>query len=215
MQAFSYDALPQGQTRRYLDTKGAALPEAQAIVFDQALADSAASVGTAYEQLLSDYWTSQWQGGRTLRDFGADALAECFRQHLLSSRAYRTMTDAEYRWLLTLLPSQPGAPAARVPRVRSLSVVVAGEDPVKLVGVFLIDFPGEASSAAFLYSSQPGFLRFGDQAQAIEHVLRGPSRAGLLFYSSLNDHSAISLGGSSSCVTTRSPRTFSASSSMP
>ncbi|MDP5165126.1 dermonecrotic toxin domain-containing protein [Pseudomonas syringae] len=195
MQAFSYDALPQGQTRRYLDTKGAALPEAQAIVFDQALADSAASVGTAYEQLLSDYWASQWQGGRTLRDLGADALAECFRQHLLSSRAHRTMTEAEYRWLLTLLPSQPGAPAARVPRVRRLSVVVAGEDPVKLVGVFLIDFPGQASSAAFLYSSQPGFLRFDDQAQAIEHVLRGPSHAGLLFYSSLNDHSVIGLGG--------------------
>jgi len=195
MQAFSYESLPQGQTRRYLDTKGAALPEAQAIVFDQALADSAASVGTAYEQLLSDYWTSQGQDGRTRRDLTADALAECFRQHLLSGRAHRNMTEAEYRWLLTLLPSQPGGPAAPVPRVRRLSVVVAGQDPVKLVGVFLIDFPGEASPAVFLYSSLPGFLRFGDQAQATEHVLRGPSRAGLLFYSSLNDHSVISLEG--------------------
>lgn len=91
------------------------------------------------------------------------------------------MTDAEYRWLLTLLPSQPGAPSARVPRVRRLSVAVAGQDPVKLVGVFLIDFPGEASSAAFLYSSQPGFLRFGDQAQAIEHVLRGLHAPGCCF----------------------------------
>ncbi|MCF5470016.1 dermonecrotic toxin domain-containing protein [Pseudomonas syringae] len=195
MQAFSYEALPQGQTRRYLDAKGAALPEAQAIVFDQALADSAASVGTAYAQLLSDYWTSQGQGGRTRRDLTADALAECFRQHLLSGRAHRNMTEAEYRCLLTLLPSPPGAPAAPVPRVRRLSVVVAGQDPVKLVGVFLIDFPGEASPAVFLYSSLPGFLRFSDQAQAIEHVLRGPSRAGLLFYSSLNDHSVISLEG--------------------
>ncbi|KWS87573.1 MULTISPECIES: dermonecrotic toxin domain-containing protein [Pseudomonas syringae group] len=189
VQAFSLNVLPTGLIRQFLDARGLVLPQAQSELFELALADVVSGVRDAYEQLLSDYWMSKRQDGRTARDFIGHALAECFLQHLLSSRAHGTMTEAEYRCLLSLLPSQPGN--AQSIRVQRLSVTVAGQEPVKLVGVFLIDFPAEQPSSAFLYFSLSGFLRFDDPARAIAHVLSDPSRAELLFYSSLNDHLAI------------------------
>ncbi|MCF5226024.1 dermonecrotic toxin domain-containing protein [Pseudomonas syringae] len=195
VQAYSLEALPAGLKRQFLDAEGQAFSQAQAALFEQALADSVCAVPAVYEQLLADYWMAERQDGRTVRDFTGQALAECFRQHLLASRAHGTMTEAEYRCLLTLLPACSGAIDPQSIRVRRLSVAVAADEPVKQVGVFLIDFPAEDLSSTFLYSSLPGFLRFGDSAQAIAHVVSGPSHAGLLFYSSLNDHPAVRMQG--------------------
>ncbi|RMV73198.1 hypothetical protein ALP05_04981 [Pseudomonas caricapapayae] len=177
--------------RKFLDAKGLALSQAQTSLFEQALADCVSEVSVAYEQLLSDYWMSRRQDGHSVRDFVSHALAECFRQHLLSSRAHGTMTEAEYRCLLSLLPSNPDAVDAPSVRVRRLSVAVADQEPVKLVGMFLIDFAARESSSVFLYSSLQGVLRFGDSALATAYLVSDPSRAKLLAYSSLNDHLAV------------------------
>ncbi|RMW14851.1 hypothetical protein ALO97_05116, partial [Pseudomonas syringae pv. tagetis] len=190
VQAFSAEPRPGNLIRKFMDAKGLALSQAQTSLFEQALADSVSEVSVAYEQLLTDYWMSRRQDGHSVRDFVRHALAECFRQHLLSSRAHGTVTEVEYRCLLSLLPSNPDAVDAPSVRVRRLSVAVADQEPVKLVGMFLIDFPAESSNV-FLYSSLPGFLRFGDSPLAIAHVVNDPSRAGLLAYSSLNDHLAV------------------------
>ncbi|MCH5513790.1 dermonecrotic toxin domain-containing protein [Pseudomonas syringae] len=195
VQVFIGELIPTGLTRQFLDARGDILSQAQSTLFEQALSDSVSAVSAAYEQLLVDYWTSLRPDGRTVKDFATRALAECFRQHLLSSRAHGAMTDAEYRHLLTLLPSSPEAIDAQSIRVRRLSVSVAGQEPVKLVGVALIEFPADELAGVYLYSSLSGLLRFSDSANAIEHVLSDPSRNGMLFYSSLDDHVSIRMQG--------------------
>ncbi|KPZ24884.1 hypothetical protein ALQ80_04632 [Pseudomonas coronafaciens pv. oryzae] len=187
--------LPAGLARRFLDAQGLTLSQARSGLFEQALSDTASGVGTAYEQLLSDYWAFPGADGRTAKDFATHVLAESFRQHLLSSRVSGKMPEAEYQLLLTLLPSCPDAFDPQSIMVRRLSVFVPGQEPVKLVGVVLIEFPGDESAGTYLYSSQPGFLRVTDSDKAIEQILSDRSRAGLLFYSSLNDHAAIQMQG--------------------
>jgi hypothetical protein len=196
VQAFICESLPTGLTRQFLDAGGLTLPHARSVLFEQALSDTARAVRAAYEQLLSDYWTSLRPDGRTAKDAATRALAECFRQHLLSSRAHGTMTDVDYRRVLTLLPSCPDAIDPHAIQVLRLSVSVAGQDHVKLVGVALIEFPADKWAGVYLYSSLQGFLRFSDSAKAIAHILSDSSRAGLLFYSSLNDHASLQMPGS-------------------
>jgi hypothetical protein len=196
VEAFVCESLPTGVARQFLDAGGLTLPHARSVLFEQALSDTAGAVRAAYEQLLSDYWTSLRPDGRTAKDAATRALAECFRQHLLSSRAHGTMTDVDYRRVLTMLPSCPDPTETQSVNVRRLSVSVAGQEPVKLAGVLLIEFPEDTLAGVYLYSSLQGFLRFSDSAKAIAHILGDSSRAGLLFYASLNDHASLQMPGS-------------------
>ncbi|WP_321575962.1 hypothetical protein [Pseudomonas syringae] len=72
--------------RQFLDARGQALSEDHARARQQSITDAVSTVGTHYEQLLADYWTSERQNGVTVLEFFIRALAESFRQHLLASR---------------------------------------------------------------------------------------------------------------------------------
>ncbi|RMT84329.1 dermonecrotic toxin domain-containing protein [Pseudomonas viridiflava] len=191
MDMFVHEPLPPGLTREFLDARGQTLSEAQASLLLQSVSAAISSIGSLYEQSLSTYWKGLRQGGRTLRDECADMLAESFRQHVLSVQASGVTSDDDYRRLRSLLPSCRAAFGSQSVRVRRLSAAVAGQDPVKLVGLFLIDFPTDTASAGYVYSSVSGFRRFEEMAQVSAHFASKQGRAELLFYSSLNDHASI------------------------
>ncbi|SDX22526.1 hypothetical protein SAMN05444064_11613 [Pseudomonas syringae] len=190
------ERLPPGLFHQFMDHEGRALADPEASQFQQALSGAVSEIGTVYERLLADYWTSTQADGRTRRESVIHALAECFRQHLLASRADGSLSYAEYRRLLDLLPSHQAASDPQSVRVRRLSAVVAGQEPVKLVGLLLLDFPADASSGMYLYASLSGFRHFASSEQLVAFLTSDPARAALLFYSSLNDHIAVRTPGS-------------------
>ncbi|WP_057414749.1 dermonecrotic toxin domain-containing protein [Pseudomonas cannabina] len=188
--------LPFGLTWKPLDGQGNALTQAQADLRMQTLSVDVVGASAAYEQSLLSYWTTQRQDGLTRREQSVHALAESFRQHLLSGRESGELNDDDYHCLRLLLPSHNPVTGLQSVRVHRLSAVVAEQEPVKLVGLFLIDFPQPAQAGVYLYSSFSGFRRFDTVAQLSAHLTNDQSRTELLFYSSLNDHNAVRTDGS-------------------
>ncbi|MBX8574875.1 M35 family metallopeptidase [Pseudomonas cichorii] len=184
-----------GLTLRFLDMQGRILTAIQAQPYVQALNELSAIVTDTYEQLLDDYWNQITRDGRTMRDVAAHALAESLRQTLLTSVAQGSLTEHECRQLRALLP-YPGVPAdLKSMLVSRLSVGIGDQEPVKLVGVFLIEFRVDQLPVSYLFSSQQGFRRFTDRTQVSEHFSSVQGRAELLRFTSLDDHALLGMQG--------------------
>ncbi|MBX8560796.1 M35 family metallopeptidase [Pseudomonas cichorii] len=184
-----------GLTLRFLDVQGRILTAIQAQPYVQALNELSAIVTDTYEQLLDDYWNQITRDGRTMRDVAAHALAESLRQTLLTSVAQGSLTEHECRQLRALLP-YPGVPAdLKSILVSRLSVGIGDQEPVKLVGVFLIEFRVDQLPVSYLFSSQQGFRRFTDRTQVSEHFSSVQGRAELLRFTSLDDHALLGMQG--------------------
>ncbi|WP_375233445.1 dermonecrotic toxin domain-containing protein, partial [Pseudomonas syringae group genomosp. 3] len=186
-----------GMHRQFLDARGQVLSEEHARARQQSITDAVSTLGNHYEQLLVSYWTSERQNGVTVLEFFIRALAESFRQHLLASRENGLLSEEECRHLFSLLPSRAAASGgqATTVKVHRLSVVVAGQDPVKLIGLFLVEFLIDKPSGVYLYSSLQGFKYFENLEQLAAHFVSAQARAELRFYSSLNDHSLVNAQG--------------------
>lgn len=188
-------ALPAGLKRQYLDLQGNILSGPQLLSCTQALSQAKAATGAWYEQLLTDYWASTRRDGRTVHAFFVQALEESFRQHLLSGRSDGSLTEGEFARLRRLLPWAGDGAESEPIRVRRLSVSGAGQGPVKLIGLFLIEFDTAAPSGVYLYSSLGGFSRFVDSSRIATHFSTEQGRSDLRFFSSLNDHTLLDVQG--------------------
>lgn len=185
----------KGLTLRFLDAQGRILTPVQAQPYVQALDELRSSVTDTYEQLLDEYWSQVTNDGRTLRDVVAHALAESLRQTLLTGTEQGALTVHECRHLSSLLP-YPGAPEdLKSVTVSRLAVSIGDQEPVKLVGVFLIEFRVEQLPVLYLFSSLYGFRHYVDRKQISEHFSSVQGRAELLSFSSLDDHSLIDMQG--------------------
>ncbi|MGN2435858.1 dermonecrotic toxin domain-containing protein [Pseudomonas syringae] len=186
-----------GMHRQFLDARGQVLSEEHARARQQSITDAVSTLGNHYEQLLVSYWTSERQNGVTVLEFFIRALAESFRQHLLASRENGLLSEEECRHLFSLLPSHAAASGGQATTVKvyRLAVVVAGQEPVKLIGLFLVEFLIDKPSGVYLYSSLQGFKYFENLEQLAAHFVPAQARAELRFYSSLNDHSLVNAQG--------------------
>jgi hypothetical protein len=186
------ELLQEGLFRQFLDRRGAVVSQAQADLYMQALSDTDASVPDTYEQLLSDYWDSRLDDGRTMRRLATNALAETFRQELLRARTNKLLTQFEYRRLRTLLPS-PATPDGTLSRVmvESLAVEIAGHDRIPLAGIFLIEFPGLELRGLYLFSSSHGFARIVHRQHLLSYFTDAQSRELLLAHACVPDRAAI------------------------
>ncbi|CAM3284185.1 hypothetical protein BZK31_15095 [Pseudomonas floridensis] len=185
------EAIPAGLQRQFMDARGRVLSEAESAQITQALVSATPLVGDAFEQLLSSYWTRIRTDGRTMRDYMTHALAETFRQHLLIGRERGVLNQQQWRGLSRVLPSHAALAGDAAPRVRKLSVAVAGQEPVKVVGQWLIDFPQGDPAGLYLYCPSQGVRRFDDLARLTAHFSGSHGRAELLRSCSLNDHPLI------------------------
>ncbi|WP_249582399.1 dermonecrotic toxin domain-containing protein [Pseudomonas viridiflava] len=184
-----------GISRQYLDARGQALSEEQSLRYRQALSETVTSVGGAYEQCLTAFWDCVRESGQSVQEFMTDALAESFRQHLLSGRSDGSLTEEEFRHLRALLPASEVSPASARLRVRRLSIAVGGSEPVKLIGLFILSIDDGSSGDVLLYSPLNGFVRFANTAHVTEHFTSVQGRSDLLLHSSLNDHSLLTRQG--------------------
>lgn len=177
-------------TRQFLKADGDKLTAAQEITFAKAMSDTSAAVPEAYKQLLSEYWTASMTDGRTVHECFWHALAESFRQALLSSRANRSLTEFECRRLRTLLPSPGAAVDSQSIRVSGLSVV-AGEQTVKLAGLCMIEFLANQLPGLYLFSSSGGISRYANKAELNQYFASEIGRTELLRFSSLDEHATL------------------------
>ncbi len=181
--------------RRYLGETGRVLTSVQAQPFENALAGVRAATKDCYEELLESFWSSAVTGGGTRREFGARFLADTFHHRLLTAICAGDISSYEGSLLRRLHPaSRAGASESRLALAR-LSVSVADGEPVKLVGIFLVELAAVQLPGMLLYSAKHGLRRFASIAQLIGHFTSTAGRAELLEYSSLNDHPLLAAPG--------------------
>jgi hypothetical protein len=186
LRSFADKPLPTGLRQQWLDSQGQELSDDQAKSYQQALEGVGSEVGSVYENLLTDYWSTLAVGEMTRRDLLCDVFAERFRQHLLECRHQSRLNAAEYAALKSLCPCVVGG--ADQVRVSKLSVSIGDQDPLKLVGIFLIAFTSQELPDLFLYSAKQGLQRFADRAALAEHFA-GIDGLTLMFgHTSINDH---------------------------
>lgn len=193
LRSFAGIPLPAGLRQQVLDSQGQALSADQSRPYAQALESVGSELASVYEDRLSDYWSTPAIGETTRRDMLCDAFTERFRQHLLECRHQSRVSPAEYAALKSLCPgSEIGSDEVRVSR---LSVAIGDQDPLKLVGIFLIAFIREQLPDLFLYSAKQGLRRFSGRPALVEHFAGIDGRAQMFDHTSLNDHSLLRTEG--------------------
>jgi len=186
LQTFAGQPLPDGLHQQWLDAEGWELNPEQAGPWQQALADVRGGVVAVYETLLADYWFTVGEEGVTHREFAGQVLTEGFVQHLLAGRHDATLTAQQYAALKTLCLA--GEDWKQQVKVFRLSVAIGNQEPVKLVGIFLIEVISGTQPALFLYSSKRGLGRFTDIDTVTKHFAGIHGRAEIFGYTSVNDH---------------------------
>lgn len=186
VQTFAGAPLPAGLHQQWLDDEGRELTPDQSGPWQQALADVSGGVVAVYETLLADYWFTVAEEGVTHREFAGQILTERFVQHLLAGRHDATLTAQEYAALRTLCLA--GEDWKQQVKVYRLSVAIGSQEPVKLVGIFLIEVICGAQPALFLYSAKRGLGRFANIDALTEHFAGIHGRTELFDYTSFNDH---------------------------
>jgi len=194
MQVFAGQTLPTDLHLQWLDSEGRELNDEQAGLWRQALRGVNQAVVGVYENLLKDYWLGVDEEGATRRDLAARMFTQGLRQHLQEGLHQKTLTQQEYAGLKTLCAE--GREWAQHVRVTRLSIAIGSLEPVKLAGIFLIDFISDTLPAAFLYSTKRGLRRFSGAEAAVEHFAGIDGRADAFEHSSFNDHELLRSHGS-------------------
>jgi hypothetical protein len=184
--------LPAGRRRVFLGARGQILDVTESQPWQQALDETVKNFKWGYEAQLGDYWRSARPGQQSSRDLAATALARGFRQELLRRREDGSLAADEFRDLAAALqqPEQFATPA-RPLRFRKLSVAMGDQEPLKLAGIFVVQFLDVPT--LWLYSSTSGLRRFASQ-DALRDYLADPAQHGeVLRHLSLNDHRLFNL----------------------
>jgi len=181
--------------RRFLGVTGRVLTAAQAQPFETALAGVPAATKACYEELLDSFWSEAVVGGGTRRDLAARFLADTFHHRLLTANWAGEVSSYEGGLLRRLHPVSNAVASERRLAPTRLSVSVAGGEPVKLAGIFLVDLAAMQLPGVLLYCAKHGLRRFAGIAALIEHFTSTAGRAELLECSSLNDHRLLTAPG--------------------
>ena len=196
MDRFLSRNLAPGLRYRFLDGQGYTLSADQEKPYLQALDDAVSSINLQYDHQLTTYWMSSRPEGDTVHAFVVHALIESFRQHLLAGLADGSLTREEVRCLGAMLHRTAAGADPSAVQAHRISIAVARQDPVKLVGLLLIVCKTPESEGAYLYASGAGFRRFDSVEQVSLHFEGDQARTELLFHASLNDHPLLTAPGS-------------------
>lgn len=182
-------ALPTNHYRAYLTDRGQRVDLAQALLYEQVLTATVASVTPAYESMVSEYWQSPALDGQTPRALGAQAMAQAARQHLLIARE-RSALSANELTLLGKLLREHSAPDPGL-QVQRITLTTGKGQPVKLAGMFLL----VGDSQLLVYSPLQGFRRFATLNALSDHFTTLAGRRELHAHVSLNDHALLNAAG--------------------
>ncbi|MEN1835871.1 DUF6543 domain-containing protein [Pseudomonas lijiangensis] len=192
-----YDAVPHASKpdRCFLGPEGQVLSTESALPYVQAMSQTVQGLPDSYERFIVEYWDQSLNDGWTMTTFAGYALAESYRQTLLSSRENGTLTPFEFRRLRALLPSPSAPPDRDWVHVHRISVSIGEQGPVKLLGVLLIQFTAGSLPGFYMFSVMEGFRRFVDEKAVATYFGTEKGRLELLRYSSLNDHPLVKAPG--------------------
>lgn len=178
-QRYVGQTIEDGLTWQFLDDHGAVLDRVRSARYLEALDSAGHQVAAAYERLLSNYWASPDASGRTMKEAGANALADVFRQSLLKNRPGRELGQPACP-LRQLLP-QPGAREATSGlRMESILVSVEGQPSIRLAGLVLIECAGHEAADLYMFSATYGLVRFADRQKLKEFLTDERRRSALL-----------------------------------
>lgn len=186
MRSFSNTALPAGIRQQFLDRQGRELNEAQAEPYERALAGVDGGLANVYENLLGDYWRLSAGYGKTRHDLVCAVFTGQFRQQLLEARHQNALKPEEYAALQPLcVPGDSGSTGVRISR---LSIAIGRQEPVKLAGMFLLEFTSSQLPDLVLYSPKQGLQRFVSMGAVAEYIASIDGRTQVFEHASLNDH---------------------------
>lgn len=185
-------AVPQGHERRFLNSRGQTLDQQETQQYQRVLSDTARALQTPFETRLGHFWWSPIGHGQTRREYAADALSDRFRQELFARRQDATLEPHEFRRLSALLdPSVAQWGDGGPVRVKKLTLAADDQDPLKLVGVFLIESVVPHLPEVLFYSVEKGLRRFRNRLALEDYFSTAAGRIERLHYLSLNDHALL------------------------
>jgi hypothetical protein len=190
---YSGVTLAPSVTRQFLNNQGQVLTLQNTQHIEQAITDAVAGLQAPFEQALGDYWSVPHVRSANRRAFAGFALSEHFRNEVLRGVYDNTLSREMFaclrRWLY---PAGIQGDDSRALSVKKLSVSVGNDDPMKLAGMFLIEFSDPALSTPLLYSVEDSLRRFTD-VQSMQRFLSTPQGIeSLLPHLSLNDQPLLS-----------------------
>jgi hypothetical protein len=188
MHAYVSMTLKPGLRRQFLDAQGRVLSGEQARPYEQALTDLVREVPQVYEQLLTEYWRTPTAAGSVPKELAAQAFAASFREQLLVCRHHGDISSQEFRQLASLCNGDRTAPTDAVLRTSRLALVTGNQQPVKLAGLFLIEFTSAQWPDVLVYSVKQGLRRFTDVQALGDHFASALGSVELLEYTASADH---------------------------
>jgi hypothetical protein len=188
--------LPTDCERSFLGVQGQTLDANQSGPWRQALAAAQSGLKGAYETALADHWQSQRGDGLTHQQGAAIRLAENFSRDIQVLELDGTFSADEFQRLAALLPGAgPARSEASAALVSRLSVSIAGQGPLKLTGMALIDLPDDKRPQLLLYSSSTGFRRFATLDALTAFLSKADQRDEVSEHLSLNDQAVFETSG--------------------
>ncbi|WNW11012.1 hypothetical protein RRX38_07535 [Pseudomonas sp. DTU_2021_1001937_2_SI_NGA_ILE_001] len=176
--------------RRFLNGQGWTVSEQEARAWDTALTGAASHLEQHFGNLLGAFWDDVPASGVSRRQRLQRALADAFRQLLITARTEQHLSELEFRRLRDLA-LQPGHATGQ-----AWQIAVQLEDSlvVKLSGIFLLEPVSTELAGLYLVSPPHGVRRFVNRQQLQAHFQSAQGSDELLLHSSLNEHGALSRG---------------------
>lgn len=191
--------LEAGLNWQFLDDRGAVLDQPRSANYLKALGDVDLQLSATYERLLADYWASDQSNWRTMRQAGADALADAFRHDLLKMRADGNLERLEYGRLRQLLAQPDVTDKMDGLKAERISVSITGHPAIRLSGLMLLECTHPGCTNLYLFSSAHGLVRIKDRHHLSTFLTDANTRHVLLTHASLAEQ--LRLGALSGALT--------------
>ncbi|WP_268800475.1 dermonecrotic toxin domain-containing protein [Pseudomonas huanghezhanensis] len=192
LDTYAGKALAADQSFVFLDGNGETLDAIWSKPYRDALSGVKDTLPRVFERTLQTWW----RGPTTLRrDKAILALAESLRQSLLDNKANGNLTARQFADLRTLLPGRAARTDQGVTRISKLAAMFPGQEPIKLVGMFTVEFVDLQDKGVWLFSAETGLRRFDDRNALRVHVSTWAGRGFLFRHLSFNDHALATWSG--------------------
>lgn len=193
LDTYAGKGLGPGQSFIFLDGNGQTLDAHWSRPYLQALTGLAGTLTASFERTVQGFWHESTPSSR--RDIAIQALAESLRHALLDNKANGKLTSRQFGDLRALLPGRVIRNDQGNTRVSKLAALFAEQDPLKLVGLFTVEFVDQGNQQIWLFCAETGLSRFENRSALLQHVSTVSGRGFLFRHLSFNDQPLASWTG--------------------
>jgi len=193
LDTYSGIALKADQSYVFLDGNGQTLDAVWSKPYRDALTRVWNVLPDSFERTLQAYWRGTTLTSR--RDKAVLALAESLRQTLLDNKANGALTTRQFADLRHLLPGRVVRNDQGVMRISKLAAMFPEQQPLKLAGMFAVEFVDLVDQSVWLFCAETGLRQFKDRSALLAHISTAAGRAFLFRHLSFNVHALASWKG--------------------